>query len=192
MNITDWNIDTAHTSIGFAVRHMVVSKVRGRFAKYTGKVQLDENDITRSAIEVDIDASSIDTGVGDRDAHLRSPDFFDVEKFPSLHFKSTRIEQASDERSSGRAPSTERYAVTGQLTIRDITREVTLDVELGGRGKDPWGNERVGFVAKTSLDRKDFGLTWNQVLEAGGILVGDRVDIDLDVQGVRAAVQSAA
>lgn len=182
MNTNTWNIDAAHTGINFAVRHMVVSKVRGRFAKYSGTVTLDEADITRSSVEVSIDASSLDTGVADRDTHLRSPDFFDVERFPVLRFRSTRIEKRADD----------RYSVIGELTIRGVIREVTLDVEYGGRGKDPWGNERVGFVAKTLIDRKDFGLTWNQVLETGGILVGDRVEIELDVQAVRAAAQSAA
>jgi polyisoprenoid-binding protein YceI len=177
-----WNIDPAHTGINFSVRHMVVSKVRGRFGKYSGTIELDDGDFTRSSVEVSIDASSIDTGVADRDTHLRSPDFFDVAKFPELKFRSHRIERVDDA----------RYRVIGELTIRDVKREVSLDVEYGGRGKDPWGNERVGFVAKTSIDRKEFGLTWNQVLESGGILVGDRVDIDLDVQAVRAAAQSAA
>jgi len=160
----------------------VVSKVRGRFGKHSGTITLDDADITRSSVEVSIDASSIDTGVADRDTHLRSPDFFDVEKFPELHFGSKRIEQVEDA----------RYRVVGDLTIRGVIREVALDVEYGGRGKDPWGNERVGFVAKTSIDRKEFGLTWNQLLETGGILVGDRVDIELDIQAVRAAAQSAA
>jgi polyisoprenoid-binding protein YceI len=182
MNRNDWNIDTAHTSINFSVRHMVLSKVRGRFGKYSGTIRLEDGDITRSSVEVSIDASSIDTGVADRDTHLRSPDFFDVEKFPELTFRSKRIERADDT----------HYRVTGDVTIRDVMREVSLDVEYTGRGKDPWGNERVGFVAKTSIDRKEFGLTWNQVLETGGILVGDRVDIELDVQAVRAAAQSAA
>jgi polyisoprenoid-binding protein YceI len=182
MNNNDWNIDAAHTGIHFSVRHMVVSKVRGRFGKYTGTIKLDDADITRSSVEVNIDASSIDTGVGDRDTHLRSPDFLDVEKFPQLHFRSQRIEPVN----------ATHYRVIGDLTIRGVTREVAIDAEYGGRGKDPWGNERVGFVAKTSLDRKDFGLTWNQALEAGGILVGDRVDIELDVQAVRASSQSAA
>jgi len=177
-----WNIDPAHTGINFSVRHMVVSKVRGRFGKYSGTIELDDGDFTRSSVEVSIDASSIDTGVADRDTHLRSTDFFDVAKFPELKFRSHRIERVDDA----------RYRVMGELAIRDVKREVSLDVEYGGRGKDPWGNERVGFVAKTSIDRKEFGLTWNQVLESGGILVGDRVDIDLDVQAVRAAAQSAA
>jgi polyisoprenoid-binding protein YceI len=177
-----WHVDVAHTGINFSVRHMVVSKVRGRFGKHSGTIRVDDGDITRSSVEVSIDASSIDTGVADRDTHLRSPDFFDVERFPTLLFRSTGIEKRA----------ADRYVVIGELTIRGVTRVVALDVEYGGRGKDPWGNERLGFVAKTSIDRKDFGLTWNQALETGGILVGERVEIELDVQAVRAAAQSAA
>jgi polyisoprenoid-binding protein YceI len=182
MKNSTWNIDPAHTGIHFSVRHMVVSKVRGRFAKYSGTIRMDDADITRSSIEATVDASSIDTGVADRDTHLRSPDFFDVERFPQLLFRSKRIERVEDA----------LYRLVGDLTIRGVTREVSLDVEYGGRGKDPWGNERAGFLAKTSIDRKDFGLTWNQVLETGGILVGDRVDIELDVQAVKAAAVQAA
>jgi polyisoprenoid-binding protein YceI len=182
MTTKTWNLDPAHSSINFSVRHMVVSKVRGRFATYSGTIRIDDADLTQSVAEVTIDASSIDSGVAERDAHLRSQDFFDVEKFPKLRFRSRRADKLDDS----------HYRLVGELTIRDVTREVTLDVEYGGRGRDPWGNERVGFVAKTSLDRKDFGLTWNQVLEAGGILVGDRIDIDLDIQGVRMAAHSSA
>jgi len=178
----NWNIDTTHSGIGFSIRHMVFSKVRGRFAKYSATIDLDEVDLTRSVVDASIDASSIDTGNPQRDTHLKSADFFDSEKFPELRFRSTRIEKVSDT----------DFRVVGDLTIRDVTREVTLDVEYTGRGKDPWGNERVGFVAKTSIERKDFGLHWNQLLEAGGVLVGDRVDIDLDVQAVRAAAVVAA
>jgi len=177
-----WNIDLSHSGANFSVRHMVVSKVRGRFTKFSGLLNLDDDDITRSVVEATIDARSIETGVEQRDAHLRSADFFDVEKYPELRFRSTRIEKLDDN----------RFRVVGQLTIRDVTREVALDVEGGGRAKDPWGNERTGFVAKTTLDRKDFGLKWNQALEAGGVLVGDRVDIELDVQGVKAAAAQAA
>lgn len=179
---TNWNIDATHSGINFSIRHMVVAKVRGRFAKYTGTLELDDDDLTRSAVEATIDASSIDTGTAQRDEHLRSADFFDVEKFPELRFRSQRIEKVDDA----------RYRVLGELTIRDVTREVALDVEYGGRAKDPWGNERIGFVAKTALDRKDFGLKWNQALEAGGVLVGDRVDIELEVQAVKAAAVQAA
>ena len=178
----NWTIDAAHSGINFSVRHMVVSKVRGRFAKYTGSVQLDESDLTRSVVEAEIDVSSIDTGTPDRDAHLRSADFFDVEKYPTLRYRSQRIEKLAGD----------RYRVIGELTIRDVTREVPLEVEYGGRAKDPWGNQRAGFVARGSIERKDFGLAWNQVLEAGGVLVGDRVDIDLELEVVQAAAERAA
>jgi polyisoprenoid-binding protein YceI len=182
MTTKNWNIDPAHSGIGFSIRHMVVSKVRGRFGKFTGTVRLDEADLTQSSVEATIDASSIDTGTAQRDAHLRSADFFDVERFPQLRFQSTRIEKLGGD----------GYRVVGNLTIRDVTREVVLEAEYAGRGTDPWGNERVAFAAKTSFDRKDFGLGWNQVLEAGGVLVGDRVDIELDVQVVKAAASQAA
>jgi polyisoprenoid-binding protein YceI len=181
-NNSSWNIDTTHSGINFSIRHMVVSKVRGRFTKYSGVLKLDENDLTQSVVEASIDAASIDTGTAQRDDHLRSADFFDVEKYPELRFRSTRLQRVAED----------RYQVTGELTIRDTTREVTLDVEYGGRAKDPWGNDRVGFIARTSLDRKDFGLKWNQALEAGGVLVGDRVEIELEVQAVKAAAQKAA
>ena len=182
MKTNTWAIDTSHSGVNFSIRHMVVSKVRGRFTKFSGAVQLDESDLARSTVEASIDAASIDTGTEQRDAHLRSADFFDVEKFPELKFKSTAIAKVDDT----------NYRVTGALTIRDVTREVSLDVEYGGRTKDPWGNERVGFVAKTSLERKDFGLGWNQLLEAGGVVVGDRVDIELELEAVKAAAEQAA
>jgi len=182
MTTNNWNIDAAHSGINFSIRHMVVSKVRGRFAKFNGALTIDDGDLARSVVEATIDVSSIDTGTAQRDGHLRSPDFFDVERFPEIRFRSRRIEKVEGD----------RYRVIGELTIRDVTREVSLDVEYGGRANDPWGNERVGFTAKTALDRRDFGLQWNQVLEAGGVLVGDRVDIELEVQGVRAAVAQAA
>lgn len=182
MTTNNWNLDTVHSGINFTVRHMVVSKVRGRFGKFTGGVALDESDLTRSVVEATIDASSIDTGTAQRDDHLRSTDFFDVEHFPQITFRSTRIEKLGGD----------RYRLTGDLTIRDVTRPIALEAEYGGRGKDPWGNERVGFTAKGSLDRKDFGLGWNQVLETGGVLVSDRVEIELEVQAVRAAASAAA
>jgi len=178
----DWNIDTVHSGINFSVRHMVVSKVRGRFTKYSGTLAIDDADLTRSVVEATIDAASIDTGTAQRDTHLRSPDFLDVERFPEIRFRGTRIDKVADD----------RYHLVGDLTIRDVTREVSLEVEYGGQAKDPWGNARIGFVAKATLDRKDFGLLWNQVLEAGGVLVGDRVDIELEVQAVRAAAAKAA
>jgi len=181
MSTNDWNIDPAHSGVHFSIRHLV-SKVRGRFAKLSGTIHADEGDLTRSVVEATIDVASVDTGTAQRDAHLRSPDFFDAERFPEIRFRSTRIEKVSDD----------RYRVIGQLTIRDVTREVPLDVEHGGRAKDPWGNERLGFIAKAAIDRKDFGLQWNQVLETGGVMVGDRVDIELELQAVRSAAAKVA
>jgi polyisoprenoid-binding protein YceI len=181
-NHQGWNIDVAHTSIGFSVRHMVIAKVRGRFAKFGGKIEIDPQDLTKSSVKLSVDAASIDTGIADRDAHLRSPDFFDVEAFPELSYTSKRIEKVSSD----------AYRVFGDLTIRGTTREVPLDLEFGGVGKDPWGNERAGFNVKAKVDRKEFGLVWNQALEAGGVLVGDRVDIEVDLEAVKAAAQRAA
>ncbi len=175
----NWQVDGAHSSVSLTVRHMVISKVRGHFTKWNAKLALDTADLTRSAVEVQIDAASIDTGVADRDNHLRSPDFLDAQKYPSLTYKSRRVE----------AVAPERLRVVGDLTIRNVTREVVLDVDYGGQGKDPWGNQRVGFTATASLNRKDFGLTWNQALETGGVLVADRVDIEIELQAIK---QSAA
>ena len=182
MTTNNWNLDTVHSGINFTVRHMVISKVRGRFAKYSGTIRMDDADITRSSIEATVDASSIDTGTAQRDDHLRSADFFDVERFPEIRFLSTRIEKVSGD----------RYRLTGELTIHGVTRSIALETEYGGRGKDPWGNERLGFTAKGAIDRKDFGLVWNQALETGGVLVSDRVDLELEVQAVRAAATKAA
>ena len=157
MSTSTWNIDTSHSNIAFSVRHMVFAKVRGRFDSWTGAVRLDD-DLANSTVEVEIDASSINTGTPDRDEHLRSGDFFDVERFPTLAFRGARLEKVADD----------RYRLHGSLTIRDVTRDVVLDVEHRGRATDPWGNQRVAFTATTSIDRGDFGLKWNQVLEAGG------------------------
>jgi polyisoprenoid-binding protein YceI len=177
-----WNIDLAHSGVNFSVRHMVISKVRGRFTKFGGSLQLDEGDLTRSVLDVHIDASSLETGVADRDVHLRSADFLDVEKFPELTYRSRQIETTG----AG------RYRVVGDLTIRGTTREVPLEVEAGGFGKDPWGNERAGFEARARIDRKDFGLAWNKALETGGVLVGEHVDIEIELEVVKAADQRAA
>ena len=181
MENNTWNIDTTHSAISFSVRHMVVAKVRGRFGSWSSKVQLDPTDLTRSSVEVEIDANSIDTGVAERDNHLRSPDFFDVAHFPKLRFKSTKVEKVSGD----------RYRVHGDITIRDVTRPITLDTEYGGQGKDPWGNQRLAFSATASVSRSEFGLKWNQALEAGGVLVADRIDIEIEVQAVQAATAQA-
>jgi polyisoprenoid-binding protein YceI len=177
----NWQVDGAHSAIHFSVRHMVISKVRGRFTRWNAKLALDPSDLARSAVEVDIEAASIDTGVADRDAHLRSGDFLDAGKHPSLTYRSRRVE----------ALSPERLRIVGDLTIRGVTREVVLEAEHG-RGKDPWGNERAGFVATATLNRKDFGLAWNQALETGGVLVGDRVEIEIELQAIRQAATVAA
>ena len=178
----NWQVDGAHSAVNLTVRHMVISKVRGRFTKWNATLALDTADLARSAVEVEIEAASIDTGVADRDTHLRSADFLDAQQFPTLRYRSRRVE----------APSKDRLRVIGDLTIRDVTREVVLDVEYGGQGRDPWGNQRVGFSATTSINRKDFGLTWNQALETGGLLVADRVDIEIELQAIRQAATQVA
>ena len=172
-DIPIWDIDAGHSGVNFTVRHMVVSKVRGRFAKWTGTIAFDEAAPERSSVEVSIEAASIDTGVAERDGHLKTPDFLDVEKFPAITFKSTRVARRED-----------GFDVTGDFTIRDVTREVVLPVVYGGRAKDPWGNQRTGFEAQLTIDRKDFGLKWHQLLETGGLLVGDKVEILLEVEAV--------
>jgi polyisoprenoid-binding protein YceI len=180
--MTTWNIDLSHSAVNFTVRHMVVSKVRGAFNRWQGALQFDAENPERSNVSVQIEADSIDTREPKRDAHLRSADFFDVEKYPTLSFESTNVEQVTDK----------SYRVTGQLTIHGVTREVVLDTENLGGGKDPWGNERIAFEASTSINRKDFGLSWNQALETGGVLVGDKIEIALELQAIKAASSQAA
>lgn len=169
-----WNFDFSHSGIQFSVRHMVITKVHGRFTSWKGGLELDGD--TLSSVHVDIDTASIDTNEPKRDAHLRSADFFDVEHHPVATFRSTRVEQLGGE----------RFRLVGDLTIRGITREVVLDSEFGGRGKDPWGNEHVGFSARTTLPRKEWGLNWNAALETGGMLVGENVELSIEVEGTPA------
>jgi polyisoprenoid-binding protein YceI len=174
---TTWNIDPAHSAAEFKVKHMMISNVKGQFAKVTGTLTLDESDLSNSRVEAVIEAASLETRDTQRDAHLKSVDFFDVEKFPTLSFKSTRISLVRDG----------ELAVEGDLTIRGVTRKVVFSVEgPTPPAKDPWGNTRVAVSATTKISRKDFGLTWNAALEGGGILVGDEVTITLDVQFVTA------
>jgi polyisoprenoid-binding protein YceI len=170
-----WEIDSSHSSVHFSVRHLVIAKVRGTFTRWSGTVQIPDGDFSKATVAVTIDASSIDTGVADRDAHLKSPDFFDASQYPELRFVGKRVRLGSGNESE----------VVGDLTIKGTTREVVLRVEQHGQTKDPWGNVRAAFTAWTSIDRKDFGLTWNQALEAGGVMVGDRVDIEADVEVVK-------
>jgi len=174
---TSWTIDASHSSLQFSVRHLVITKVRGAFRSYRGTLELDENDgLGLADVDVSIDAASIDTAEPKRDEHLRSSDFLDVAAHPTLRFQSRSI-----------AREGARYRVTGDLTIRGVTRSVVLDAEFQGRGRDPWGGQRAAFSARTSINREEFGLTWNQALEAGGVLVGTTIEIELEVQAVKAA-----
>ena len=172
---TTWTIDPNHTLVEFGVKHMMVATVRGRFTGVTGQLIADEANSESSQFEAEIDAASIDTRNEQRDAHLRSADFLDVESFPTITFRSTRIEPIS----------TERGRLIGDLTIRGVTREVTIDATMNGRGTTPFGQEIVGFTGETSIKRQDFGLTWNVALETGGVLVGDTVKIQLEVELVK-------
>jgi polyisoprenoid-binding protein YceI len=165
-----WAIDPAHTAITFSARHLVAARVRGSFRAFSGQIDISERPET-SKVNVSIDAASIDTGAEDRDNHLRSPDFLDVENFAALEFVSSEVR-----------PVAGGYAVDGDLTIRDTVRPITLDMEYLGVVSDPWGNEKVMFSAKTQIDREAFGLVWNAPLEAGGWLVGKTVDIEIEVQ----------
>jgi polyisoprenoid-binding protein YceI len=182
MNTERWEIDSSHSSIQFTVRHLVIAKVRGQFSRWTGSISAPDGDFSRATLSAAIDAGSIDTGVADRDAHLRSADFFDVERYPEVTFTSTEVTRVADD----------RLLLAGALTIKGVTRDVVLDVEPLGLAKDPWGNERAAFSATTSIDRRDFGLTWNQVLETGGVMVGDRIDITFEIEAVRQAAAKVA
>jgi polyisoprenoid-binding protein YceI len=170
-----WQLDKAHSDIQFAVRHMMISTVRGRFEEFDGTFEVNEADPIQSKIEVVIQAASINTKEPQRDADLRSPNFLEVEKYPTLTFKSTRIEKIDDAHAR----------IIGDLTIKDITKEVVLDVEYAGQAKSPWGTVSAGFTATTQIDRKDWGLTYNAVLETGGVLVGDEVKITIELELIK-------
>lgn len=171
-----WNLDPAHSHASFTIRHLVISNVRGDFQKLSGKVALDEKDVSKSSVEATIEAASIDTRIPDRDNHLRSPDFFDVAKYPTITFKSTKVQDG------GKG----KLKVTGDLTIHGVTKPVVLDVEgPTPEVKDPWGNARRGFAGSTTIDRRDFGLTWSKLVEAGPV-VGNEVKIELEGELVKA------
>ena len=171
--VSTWAIDADHSSVQFKVKHLMVSNVKGEFKKFSGMVTIDDADITKSKVDVTIDAASIDTANAKRDEHLRSPDFFDVAKYPTLKFVSTKVAKAGEG----------RLKVTGNLTIHGVTKEVVLDVEGPSPAvKDPWGNTKSGASATTKINRKDFGLTWNKALETGGMVVGEEVLITLEVE----------
>ena len=167
-----WQVDKKHTHINFLARHMMISKVRGEFTDYDIEVQFDANDLTATTVDVKISTNSINTREADRDAHLRSPDFFAADDYPYITFKSKRVEQLDG--NHGR--------LIGDLTIRDTTHEVTLDVEYFGVTKGPWGGSSAGFSASTSISRKHWGLTWNVALESGGWLVSDKIDIEIELE----------
>ncbi len=169
-----WNLDPAHTTVGFSARHLVAAKVRGSFKQFSGTIVIGET-LGESSVEVTIDAASIDTGVDDRDNHLRSGDFLDVENHPTLEFVSTAVREKGD-----------GYQVDGDLTIRGTTNSVTLDLAYHGLVTDPWGNDKALFSASTEIDREQWDLTWNQALEAGGWLVGKKVKIEIEAQAAKA------
>jgi polyisoprenoid-binding protein YceI len=171
---TTWKVDPSHSHAEFAVRHLMISTVKGRFAEVTGTLTGDETDSEGAAIELTIPVAGIDTRENQRDAHLRSADFFDADNYPAIRFTSSTIVKTGD-----------GFTVTGDLTIRGVTKPITLQVEPGGRVRDPWGNERAGFSATTKLNRRDFGLHWNQALETGGALVGDEVKVTVDLELIR-------
>lgn len=184
MKTKTWTLDPTHTDVGFSVKHMMFTTVRGRFTDVEGRIVLDTEHPERSTVDVEIRAASIDTRVADRDEHLRSPDFFDVESHPSLTFRSRRVQGSF-------AEPGDPFRVVGDLTIRGTTREVALAARFEGYGQDPWGGNRIGFHAEATLDRRDFGLTWNQALEAGGVLVGHDIRITLDVQALEEVAEEA-
>jgi len=182
MDTAHYSLDENHTTVGFAARHMLVSTVRGRFNRCRANLALDIDDLTQSSIEVQIDTASVDTGVAARDADLRSASFFDTERYPTLSFVSRKIERLY--------PS--HFRATGALTIKNVTREVALDVELGGIAREGSGSTRIGFLAKGKINRRDFGLAWDEVLEAGGLVIGERISITIDAEALSARAQAAA
>jgi polyisoprenoid-binding protein YceI len=177
-----WQIDQSHSHIQFSARHMMISKVRGNFERFDGTVEADEHNPTAAKVDVRIEAASINTKDANRDNHLRSPDFLNAEQFPYLTFKSTRVEQVDAENAK----------LYGDLTIRDVTRPVVLKVEYQGQSQSPWGTTVAGFSASTKINRKDWGLTWNVALETGGMLVGEEITIDIELELVKVAETPAS
>jgi polyisoprenoid-binding protein YceI len=171
-----WTIDPEHSNVGFKVRHMMVSNVRGNFGAFSGTAEINDRDIAVSSVMVKIDTSSINTGVAKRDSHLRSPDFFDTARYPHMTFTSRKVEKAGQE----------RLKIYGDLTMRGVKKQVVLDVEGPSKAyRDPWGNMRRGATATATINRRDFGLVWNKAIEAGGVLVGDEVNITLEIEMIK-------
>ena len=173
----EYTIDPAHSSISFTVRHAMVTNVRGTFGDYEGKLNLDGHHPAGSTASIDVRIASVDTGIADRDGHLVSGDFFDAEKFPLMTFRSTHAEQLGGD----------QYRITGDLTIKDVTRPLAIDLEFNGSATDVYGNERVGFEGSTNILRSDWGLTWNAALETGGVMVSDKVKLTFDISAIKAA-----
>ncbi|MGI5445684.1 YceI family protein [Streptomyces sp. CA-243310] len=173
----DYVIDPAHSSIGFTVRHAMVTNVRGSFAEHEGGLHLDGADPSRSTASIDVKIASVDTGIADRDGHLRSGDFFDAEAFPLMTFRSTGAAQLGGD----------AYRITGDLTIKDVTRPLSIDLEFNGSATDVYGNERVGFEGSAEILRSDWGLTWNAALETGGVMVSDKVKLTFDISAIKQA-----
>ncbi|MFK9092851.1 YceI family protein [Bacillus salipaludis] len=176
MTKTKWALDPAHSSVDFSVRHMMIANVKGTFNSFNATIEADPADLTTANIEFSIETASVDTRNKDRDGHLVSADFFDVENHPNLTFKATSIEKTDEG----------EYNVTGDLTLRGVTKQETFAVIFEGQGKDPWGNEKAGFSAQGTVNRSDYGLVWNAALETGGVLVGDKVKINLQIQAAKA------
>ncbi len=173
--MTTWKIDPAHTDVNFSAKHMMVTTVRGKFGQVDGSITLDDADLTKSRGDFRVEAVSVSTGVERRDQHLRSADFFDVETYPAITFVSTGIVAAG----------TDRYAVTGDLTIKDVTKSVSIDFAYNGSATDPYGNQRVGFDGSTVINRKDFGVNFNAALETGGVLVSDKITLELELSAIK-------
>jgi polyisoprenoid-binding protein YceI len=176
MTKTKWAIDAAHSSVDFSIRHMMIANVKGSFHNFSATVEADVTDLTSADIDFSVELSSIDTRNKDRDGHLLSADFFDVEKYPAMTFRSTEIQKINEG----------EYNVTGELSLHGFAKQETFTVTFEGQGKDPWGNEKVGFSAQGSINRADYGLTWNSALETGGVLVGDKVKINLQIEASKA------
>jgi polyisoprenoid-binding protein YceI len=173
--VSTWKLDASHSSIGFSVKHLMIATVKGSFGKFEASFSGNEGDLSKATVEAKIDVASIDTSNDQRDAHLRSPDFFEAEKFPAIAFVGKKIvgDAFGD------------FQIIGDLTIRGVTKEIALDVTFEGRAKDPWGNSRLGYTAKGKINRSEFGLTWNQALETGGVMVSDEVKISIEASFVR-------
>ncbi|MBO0962083.1 YceI family protein [Neobacillus sp. MM2021_6] len=176
MTKTKWALDPAHSSVDFSVRHMMIANVKGTFNTFNATIEADPADLTTANIEFSVETESVDTRSKDRDGHLVSADFFDVENHPNMTFKATNIEKTDEG----------EYNVTGDLTLRGVTKQETFAVIFEGQGKDPWGNEKAGFSAQGTINRSDYGLVWNAALETGGVLVGDKVKINLQIQAAKA------